>query len=122
MLAPGEIITAIDVPASAAARNSRYLKVRDRASFEFALVSAAVAMEVADGAVRDIRVAAGGVGTKPWRLAEVEAALQGKPAKAEQFRAAAALAGEGARPASENAFKVTLLRRTVFRALSSVPV
>jgi xanthine dehydrogenase YagS FAD-binding subunit len=121
-LAPGEIIVAVDVPASAAARSSRYLKVRDRASFEFALVSAAVAMEVAGGMVRDIRVAAGGVGTKPWRLPEVESALQGRPANEESFRAAAALAGVGATPASENGFKVELLKRTVFRTLSSVPV
>jgi xanthine dehydrogenase YagS FAD-binding subunit len=121
-LAPGEIIVAVNVPASAAARNSRYLKVRDRASFEFALVSAAVAMEVQGGMVRDIRVAAGGVGAKPWRLPEVESALQGRPANAESFRAAAALAGIGAKPASENGFKVELLKRTVLRTLSSVPV
>ena len=121
-LAPGEMIVAIDVPASAAARNSHYLKVRDRASFEFALVSAAVAMEVQHGAVSDIRIAAGGVGAKPWRLPEVEAALQGKPANDASFRTAAALAGADAHPASANAFKVTLLQRTVLRALQSVPV
>src|SRR5262249_30695492 len=73
VLAPGELIEAVTVAASPAAHNSHYLKVRDRASFEFALVSTAVAVETDGGAVRDIRVAAGGVGTRPWRLPEVEA-------------------------------------------------
>jgi xanthine dehydrogenase YagS FAD-binding subunit len=77
VLLPGEMITAIDIPASAAAKRSQYLKVRDRASFEFALVSAAVALELDGGTIRAVRVAAGGVGTKPWRLPEVEAA--GRP-------------------------------------------
>ena len=74
---PGELILAIVVPASTAARRSTYLKVRDRASFEFALVSTAVAMEVRDGAIIDAGIAAGGVGTKPWPLPEVESALRG---------------------------------------------
>ncbi|MBV8869656.1 MAG: xanthine dehydrogenase family protein subunit M, partial [Acetobacteraceae bacterium] len=77
-LRAGEIITAIHLPASAHARNSHYVKVRDRASFEWALVSAAAAIEVADGAVRTARVAAGGVATKPWRLPEVERRLVGR--------------------------------------------
>ncbi len=72
VLEPGEMITAVTVPAGAAARNSHYLKVRDRASFEFALVSVAVALGVRDGTVSDARLAAGGVGTRPWRLPEVE--------------------------------------------------
>ena len=80
VLAPGEMITGIDIPASAAAKRSHYLKVRDRASFEFALVSAAVALDLDGGTIRAVRVAAGGVGTKPWRLPEVEAALTGKQA------------------------------------------
>jgi len=80
-LSPGEMIAAVTVVGSPAARRSDYLKVRDRASFEFALVSAAVAIETNGGAVRDIRIAAGGVGTRPWRLAAVEAALQGAALK-----------------------------------------
>ncbi|HEY1412983.1 MAG TPA: xanthine dehydrogenase family protein subunit M [Rhodopila sp.] len=120
VLTPGEMITAINIPASAAAKRSHYLKVRDRASFEFALVSAAVAMELDGGTIRGVRVAAGGVGTKPWRLPEVEAALTGKPADAATMKAAADQAGAGARPASMNGFKLVLLRRTVLRALQTV--
>jgi xanthine dehydrogenase YagS FAD-binding subunit len=120
VLQPGEMITAINVPASAAARRSHYLKVRDRASFEFALVSAAVALELDGDTIRSVRVAAGGVGTKPWRLPEVEAALTGKQAAAASLKAAADEAGTGAKPAHMNAFKLVLLRRTVLRALQTV--
>jgi xanthine dehydrogenase YagS FAD-binding subunit len=120
VLQPGEMITAIDIPASAAAKRSHYLKVRDRASFEFALVSAAVALELDGGTVRSVRVAAGGVGTKPWRLPEVEDALTGKQADAASLKAAADQAGAGANPALMNAFKLVLLRRTVLRALQTV--
>jgi xanthine dehydrogenase YagS FAD-binding subunit len=120
VLRPGEMITAIDVPASAAAKRSHYLKVRDRASFEFALVSAAVALELDGGTIRSVRVAAGGVGTKPWRLPEVEAVLTGKQADAASLKAAADEAGAGANPAHMNAFKLVLLRRTVLRALQTV--
>jgi xanthine dehydrogenase YagS FAD-binding subunit len=120
VLQPGEMITAINVPASAAARRSHYLKVRDRASFEFALVSAAVALELDGDIIRSVRVAAGGVGTKPWRLPEVEAALTGKQAGAASLKAAADEAGAGAKPAHMNAFKLVLLRRTVLRALQTV--
>ncbi|HEY2618104.1 MAG TPA: xanthine dehydrogenase family protein subunit M [Acetobacteraceae bacterium] len=119
VLQAGELITAVIVPASAAARNSHYLKLRDRASFEFALVSAAVALETASGAVRDIRVAAGGVGTRPWRLPEVEAALRGKQLNDDALREASSRAGEGARPATQNGFKQVLLRRAVLRALQT---
>lgn len=118
-LLPGELVTAILVPASAAARNSRYLKIRDRASFEFALVSAAAGVELSNGVIRDARIAAGGVGTKPWRLPEVETALHGKPLTPDLLKSAAAQAGQGAKPASENAFKLVLLRRTVLRALQT---
>ncbi len=120
VLRPGEMISGIDIPASAAATRSHYLKVRDRASFEFALVSAAVALDIDGGTIRSARVAAGGVGTKPWRLGEVEAALTGKPADAATLKAAAEQAGVGAKPASMNAFKIVLLRRTVLRALQTV--
>jgi xanthine dehydrogenase YagS FAD-binding subunit len=114
---PGELISAIVVPPSAAAGRSRYVKIRDRASFEFAVVSAAVALDVQDGMVRDIRVALGGVAPKPWRLSQVEAALHGRPATEDAFRAAAELASQGAQPASQNAFKVKLMQRAVFRGL-----
>jgi xanthine dehydrogenase YagS FAD-binding subunit len=117
VLEPGEMIAAVMVPASAAARNSRYLKFRDRASFEFALVSVAVALEARDGTVQDIRVAAGGVGTRPWRLQEVEGLLRGQSATENVLRQAAGRAGQDARPATQNAFKQVLLRRAVLRAL-----
>jgi xanthine dehydrogenase YagS FAD-binding subunit len=120
MLAPGEIIVAVHVPSGAAARRSTYLKVRDRASFEFALVSAAVGIDIAGGTISRVRVVAGGVAPKPWRLPEVEKALRGQPASDESLRAAAALAGAGANPASQNGFKLVLLRRTVLRALQTV--
>lgn len=118
-LAPGELITAVSVPASRAAMRSHYLKVRDRASFEFALVSAAVAVDAGAGTIHDIRVAAGGVGTKPWRLPEVEDALRGRPLTPKTLADAAALAGQGAKPASQNGFKQVLLRRAVLRALQT---
>ncbi|MGD0103779.1 MAG: xanthine dehydrogenase family protein subunit M [Rhodopila sp.] len=120
VLQPGEMITGITIPASPAAMRSHYLKVRDRASFEFALVSAAVALEIDGSTIRSARVAAGGVGTKPWRLPEVEAALTGKPANTATLKAAADLAGAGAKTTSMNAFKLVLLRRTVLRALQTV--
>ena len=116
-LLPGEMITTVTVPRSTVAHNSRYLKLRDRASFEFALVSVAVAMDVADDSIRDVRLAAGGVGTRPWRLPEVEAALRGKNPTDAALREAASRAGEGAQPARQNGFKQTLLRGAVLRAL-----
>ena len=120
VLQPGEMIAAVTIADSPAARNSHYLKVRDRASFEFALVSAAVALETDGGAVRDVRVAAGGVGARPWRLPEVEAALRDAQLDDATLREAAARAGVGARPTDQNKFKLTLLRRTVLRALQTV--
>jgi xanthine dehydrogenase YagS FAD-binding subunit len=116
-LMPGELIVAIEVPHGAYAGRARYLKVRDRASYEFALVSVAAALEVEDGVIRAARLAAGGVGTKPWRLRASEAALIGQPADRSTWQAAADLATAGARPLSGNHFKVELLRRTVVRAL-----
>jgi xanthine dehydrogenase YagS FAD-binding subunit len=120
VLEPGEMISGIDIPASAAAKRSHYLKVRDRASFEFALVSAAVALEINGETIGVARVAAGGVGTKPWRLPEVEAALTGRRADAATLKAAADQAGAGAKPSRLNAFKLVLLRRTVLRGLQTV--
>ena len=119
VLERGELIVAVEVPASAAAARSRYLKIRDRASFEFALVSVAAGLELADGSIREARLAAGGVGTKPWRLRAAEQALRGRPAEPESYQAAADLAVDGARPLPRNGFKVELLRRAVRRALAS---
>ena len=119
-LKPGELITAIVVPSSDAARRSVYVKVRDRESFEFALVSAAVGLDIKDGVIRDARVAMGGVGTMPWRAPQVEAALRGQRASADVLQAAAQKATEGATPATENGFKITLMERTVLRALQNV--
>jgi xanthine dehydrogenase YagS FAD-binding subunit len=120
VLQPGEIITAILVPASPMAARSAYLKVRDRASFEFALVSAAVALDASGGTIRDARIAMGGVGTKPWRASAAEAALRGAALNDESFRHAASLATQGAQPASQNGFKVTLVQRAIVRALQTV--
>jgi xanthine dehydrogenase YagS FAD-binding subunit len=119
-LRPGALITAIDVPVRAWSRRSGYLKVRDRESYEFAIASAAVALEIAGGTVRTARVAAGGVGTVPWRLPAVEQALTGRPASSELWRTAAARTADGAKPLSENGFKVELLKRTVERQLVTV--
>jgi xanthine dehydrogenase YagS FAD-binding subunit len=116
-LRPGELITEVVVPRLDWARRSTYVKVRDRASYEFALCSAAVALDIRDSRVVDSRIAVGGVATVPWRLTAVEDALRGAPATAESFEAAASLAADGAKPLSGNGFKVSLLKRTVVRAL-----
>jgi xanthine dehydrogenase YagS FAD-binding subunit len=120
VLVPGDIIAAIEVPAAAWARRSHYRKVRDRASFEFALAAAAVALDIDGGTIREARIALGGVGTKPWRAREAEAALAGAAADTARFAAAAARALEGARPLAQNAFKVELAQRTLVRALTTV--
>ncbi|MEO6528198.1 MAG: xanthine dehydrogenase family protein subunit M [Gemmatimonadaceae bacterium] len=120
MLAQGELITSVDLGPLAFAARSHYRKVRDRASYAFALASAAVVLDVNGGRVRDVRIALGGVGTKPWRSREAERALIGKPATAAAFRAAAEVALAGAVPRSENAFKIELAKRTMVRALSTV--
>lgn len=119
-LAPGELLTEVLVPRLDWASRSTYVKVRDRQSYEFALCSAAVALDIQDGTVADARVAAGGVATVPWRLSAVEQALRGEPATLESFENAASVAGEGARTSSENEFKISLLRRTIVRALLEV--
>jgi len=116
-LRPGELITEVVVPRLDWARRSTYVKVRDRASYEFALCSAAVALDIRDDRVVDARVAVGGVATVPWRLTAVEEALRGTPATEASFEAAAAVAADGAKPLSGNGFKVSLLKRTVVRAL-----
>jgi xanthine dehydrogenase YagS FAD-binding subunit len=113
------MITAVTIPASAAARNSTYLKVRDRQSYEFAAASAAVGIEFeADGrTVRDIRVALGGVATKPWRARAVEQALAGKLLDVETVTQASRLAMEGAVAHGGNSYKIELAPRVVARAI-----
>ncbi|MEO8430236.1 MAG: xanthine dehydrogenase family protein subunit M [Acidobacteriota bacterium] len=119
VLAHGELITAVDLPASGWLARSHYLKMRDRASYEFALSSAAVALDVEGGKVRQARVALGGVATKPWRSAEAEKALTGAAAGEAAWTAAASAALAGAKPQKHNAFKVELARRTLARALAT---
>ena len=116
-LRPGELIVEVLVPRLDWASRSTYVKVRDRQSYEFALCSAAVALDIQDSRVVDARVAVGGVATVPWRLTAVEAALRGAPATPAAFEAAASVAADGARPLAANEFKVPLLKRTVVRAL-----
>jgi xanthine dehydrogenase YagS FAD-binding subunit len=116
----GELIVAIDVPPAPIARRSVYVKFRDRQSYEFALVSAAAALAVQDGIVADVRLALGGVGTKPWRARRAEEALIGGPADATAVRLAMALELADAVVRSHNAFKVELATRAAVRALSQV--
>jgi xanthine dehydrogenase YagS FAD-binding subunit len=116
-LRAGELITEVLVPKLDWASHSTYVKVRDRQSYEFALCSAAVALDVRESRIVDARVAVGGVATVPWRLPAVEAALRGAPPTLASFDDAASVAAEGARPLSKNGFKVSLLKRTVVRAL-----
>jgi xanthine dehydrogenase YagS FAD-binding subunit len=116
-LAHGELIVGIEVPGARSARRSVYLKVRDRQSYEFALVSVAAALAVDDGVVTDVRLALGGVGTKPWRARRAEAALLGGRADEASFRQAAAAELAGAVVRRHNAFKVELAQRAMVRAL-----
>jgi len=113
----GELITAVDLPPLDFAYNSKYRKVRERASYAFALVSVAAALDVEDGVMRDVRLALGGVAHKPWRATKAEEALRGEPAGEENFRAAAEIELEDARPLRENAFKVPLARNVITRTL-----
>lgn len=116
-LAQGELILSIDLPPSPFAAHSHYLKVRDRASYAFALVSVAAALDLRDGIVSDARIALGGVAHKPWRALNAEAALRGKPLSEENLRSAAAAALEDAQAYQHNAFKVELAQRAIIRAL-----
>jgi xanthine dehydrogenase YagS FAD-binding subunit len=116
-LHPGELITEILVPALPWARKSAYLKIRDRDSYEFALTSAAVALDIDEDQIRDARVAVGGVGTKPWKLPAVSDALKGKSLSRDTILKAAELSGSGAKPLRYNRFKIELVQRTVARAL-----
>jgi xanthine dehydrogenase YagS FAD-binding subunit len=120
ILQRGELIVAVELPATAFFRRSHYLKVRDRTSFEFALASAAVALEVTDGTISAARVALGGVATKPWRSAEAEKALVGAKPGDDTYAAAADAALQGAKAQKHNAFKIELSKRVIVRALTTV--
>lgn len=115
-LEPGELITAVILPPAPFA-TSVYLKLRDRASYAFALVSVAAAVEIADNRIKTARLAMGGMAHKPWRFTEAEAFLMGKVANTETFQQAAALALQKAKPLAHNGFKVELARRAIRRAL-----
>jgi xanthine dehydrogenase YagS FAD-binding subunit len=117
VLEPGDLITHVSIPALPSKAKSHYLKLRDRASYEFALASAAVVLEQAGGRIEFVRIALGGVGTVPWRSNEAEQMLHGKAATHANFRAAADAALRKARPQSQNGFKVELAKRCLTEAL-----
>jgi xanthine dehydrogenase YagS FAD-binding subunit len=120
-LKPNELITAIEVPPCAFASRSTYLKIRDRSSFAFALVSVAAALNVTgDGVVRDVRLALGGIAHKPWRAVKAESALRGKPATPESFEAAANAELADAQPRQGNGFKVDLTKRAIVACLNEL--
>jgi xanthine dehydrogenase YagS FAD-binding subunit len=116
-LAPDEIILAIELPAQGFPHNYSYLKIRDRLSYAFALVSVAVALKLEGGAIRDARIAVGGVAHKPWRNSEAEAVLRGSGPDRKAFGAAADFILENAAGFAHNSFKIELARRTIVRAL-----
>ncbi len=120
VLEAGDLITAVVLPADAAgfAAHSRYLKVRDRTSYAFAVVSAAAALRMDGDRIADARLAFGGVALKPWRSAEAEAALKGQPATVETFRRAATIAMADAKPSGDNSYKIELARRIAVRAFT----
>src|SRR5689334_24825152 len=117
VLEPGDLITHVTLPPAVTGSKQVYLKLRDRASYEFALASAAVVIAVAGGNVTRVRVALGGVGTKPWRALQAESALTGKPSSDSVFRQAAEAALRGAKPQSENKFKIELAKRCIVHSL-----
>ena len=117
-LRPSEIITAVSLPARGFATNYSYLKIRDRLSYAFALISVAAALELEGGSIKEARLALGGVAHKPWRDTEVEATLRGQPANQATFGRAADLLLRGARGFEHNAFKIDLARRGIVRALT----
>jgi len=119
VLEPGDLITHVELPPPRAGSKHAYLKLRDRASYEFALASAAVVLEITNGTVTRARIALGGVGTKPWRSPEAEAALADRPADRAHFRQAAEAAMREAKPQSENRFKIELARRCLTHALET---
>ncbi len=120
VLQPGEIISEVEIPASPFAKQSHYLKVRDRASYAFALCSVAVALEMSAGKIKSCRLALGGVATKPWRSPEAESILTGKEPSVELFKKAAEAAMSNAKPLKYNAFKIALAKRSIVKALKTV--
>ena len=116
-LAPGEIIVSVDLPESRFPQHFTYLKLRDRLSYAFALVSVAAALELDGDTVKTARLALGGVAHKPWRNRDAEALLEGKPATRESFQAAADLIVAEAKPQATNGFKIDLARRAIVRGL-----
>ena len=120
VLEPNELIIAIDLPSPQSAGKSHYQKVRDRASYAFALVSVAGRMAVENGTIRDVQIALGGVAHKPWRMPDVEKQLVGKPATEETFRGAARQLLAGAKPHEHNAFKIKLAENTIVRTLQLI--
>jgi xanthine dehydrogenase YagS FAD-binding subunit len=120
VLRNGEIITHVTLPALPANAKSHYLKRRDRASYEFALASAAVIIDMNGNKIRKAQIALGGVGTRPWRSPEAEQELAGRDVSERTFRKAAEAALHGAKPYRNNGFKVELAKRTLVRALQTV--
>ncbi len=118
ILEAGDLVTHLTIPALPTGAKSVYLKLRDRASYEFALASAAIVLKQSNGRIDFVRVALGGVGAKPWRSLEAERSLLGKPANAISFRAAAEAALHGAHPQSQNGFKIELAKRCIVHALT----
>ncbi|MGA7933927.1 MAG: xanthine dehydrogenase family protein subunit M [Kovacikia sp.] len=117
-LEPGELITAIVLPPAPFAKSGVYLKLRDRASYAFALVSVAAAVEIADNRIKEARLAMGGMAHRPWRFPQAESFLMGKSANPETFQQAAEIALQGAKPLAHNGFKVELAKRAIRRALA----
>jgi xanthine dehydrogenase YagS FAD-binding subunit len=116
-LAADEMILSVEIPENNFAKNSYYLKVRDRQSYAFALVSVAAALDIQNGVIQSARLAMGGVAHKPWRLFDAEKALAGKPATEDSFKAAALIAMQGAKGHEYNAFKLKLAPATIVEAL-----
>ena len=119
VLEPGDLITHVTLPPPVKNAHSLYIKLRDRASYQFALASAAVVLAVDDGKISHARVAMGGLGTRPWRMPEAEQALEGQPASVDTYTAAADAGLRDAKPQSQNAFKIELAKRCLVRALST---
>ena len=117
VLQPGDLVTHIVLPAAALGSQSTYLKLRDRASYEFALATAAVVATVDSGHIQRVRIAMGGVGTKPWRFVEAERMLTGMAATPDSYKQIAAAALKDARPLSQKGFKVVLAQRCLVHAL-----
>jgi xanthine dehydrogenase YagS FAD-binding subunit len=120
VLKPGDLVTHVTLPSRPAGERAAYLKLRDRASYEFALVAAAVAVTLSQGKIASARFAVGGVGTRPWRVLEAERALVGQAPSEAAFRNAADICLTGARPQSQNGFKVELAKRCVVHAFKQV--